>query len=148
MIKQVEMETETVRDLLQKMSTDEILEALDRELPDHARVLCLELGRRRAQVAVPKLLALASSSDIRLCEAAVEALGLVGDASVGEKLVSLLDDKEQPASVRDTVAHAIGRIGYRPGRDALSRALEDPEQSVKLCALGALLALKSEGEED
>jgi hypothetical protein len=76
-----------------------------------------------------------------LREAAAEALGKIGDPSVGRDLVTLFADRSQPDSVRDTAAYALGRLTYREALPELLSALADPAPTVRSCAAAALAAI-------
>jgi HEAT repeat protein len=133
----------TVRDILRNQSDAELLWNLDEKSPDVQAVICLELGRRKLTDAVPNMRARLGSSSAAIREAAAEALGEIGDPSIGEDLVRLLLNREQPEGVRDTCALALAKLRYAPAIAELTSALADPSPSVRMCVAAALAAIQN-----
>ncbi len=131
-----------LREQLEKATEDSLLWRLD-EQPEWRSQICDELGRRRSRAAVPHLLGLLKAKDYRIREAAVEALGDIGDASpvVGNALTKLVADPKEPAGVRDTAAFALGSLHYAAAVPQLIDALAAPEVSVRRCAVAALVTI-------
>jgi len=75
--------------------------------------------------------------------AVAEALGKIGDDSVGSDLARLLADQHQPVFVRDTCAYALARLAYAPALDILLVAVKDPHATVRTCAVSAIAAIVS-----
>ncbi len=134
----------SLRDVLRSLTGAELLWRFETTDPEFQGPIALELGRRKCREAVPLLMARLSSPDARLREAAAEALGRIGDASVGAGLLRLFEDASQPEAVRDTCAFALGRLRFEPAVTALISALTDLSRTVRVCAVAALAAIGRE----
>src|SRR5207247_1110084 len=96
-----------------------LLAELWRAGSEHKRKIAAELGRRGAKGAVEPLRLLLSSNDPDLRASVAEALGRIGDDSVGSELMLLLSDQQQPVFVRDTCAYSLARLAYAPALEIL-----------------------------
>jgi HEAT repeat protein len=99
---------------------------------DVAGLALLDLG----PTAVPRLLELTEDADPRIRAAAVELVGLLGNAPDAKPILDRLRDPA--AAVRAAGADALGRLGAGEARDALVRALEDRVPAVRAAAAHAL----------
>ncbi len=68
--------------------------------------------------------------------AAVEALGMIGDARAVPALFTALEDADD--SIRETAAEALGRIGDQSALDVLIRSLHDYSEWVRRASAEAL----------
>lgn len=127
-----------LRDALQSEADAELLLLLEKSDAEMQARICFEFGRRQSNGAVEPLRKRLKSEDALLREAAAEALGKIGDPSVGEDLLRLFSDENQPVPVRDTCAYALGRLAYKPAVQKLLAALADPSSTVRSCAVAAL----------
>lgn len=96
------------------------------EMPEHEQTL-------------QRLLAQLHSNDVAAREAAVRALGHLGDARAVEPLLARVHDADEDAEVRIQAALALGALGDRSASGPLltfleSQALMLPYQEVTLCA--------------
>jgi HEAT repeat protein len=99
---------------------------------DVAGLALLDLG----PAAVPHLLEMMQNDDSRVRTAAVELVGLLGDAADARAVLDRLRDPA--AAVRAAGADALGRLGAAEAQDALVRALEDRVPAVRAAAARAL----------
>jgi HEAT repeat protein len=137
-----------VREALRAAEESDLLAELQRAANDRKRKIAGELGRRGSRQAVEPLRSLLSSEDADLRASAAQALGKIGDASVGGELTLLLSDEQQPVFVRDTCAYALARLAYAPALDVLRAAAQDAHESIRNCASSAIAAiLRSRGED-
>jgi len=110
-----------------------IVAALAGRIPrDVAGLALLDLG----PTAVPRLLELTQDDDPRVRAAALELVGLLGDAADARSVLDRLRDPA--AAVRAAGAEALGRLGAGQARDALVGALEDRVPAVRAAAARAL----------
>jgi HEAT repeat protein len=113
----------------------DVLPALDDRDSSVAEMAAWSLGEREEQVAVPALAAMASSSSGHadpLCrEAAVAALGAIGDPDGLAAVLDALDDK--PA-VRRRAAVALAAFVGPDVEAALRRCLDDRDWQVRQVA--------------
>jgi HEAT repeat protein len=86
--------------------------------------------------ALPALRALTGSEDPGLREAAVELLGLLGEAADSALLVARLRDSA--AEVRASAARALGRLAAEDAAAAIRAALDDRVPFVRAAAARAL----------
>jgi len=86
--------------------------------------------------ALPALRGLTGSDDPRLREAAVELLGLLGEAADSPLLVARLRDSA--AEVRASAARALGRLAAEDAAAAVRAALDDRIPFVRAAAARAL----------
>ena len=135
-----------IRDELQAADESVLLAELARAGSERKRKIAAELGRRGAKGAVEPLRLLLRSNDPDLRASAAEALGRIGDDSVGSELAQLLADQQQPAFVRDTCAYSLARLAYGPALDVLRAAAKDSHESIRRCALNAIAAIAGSGE--
>jgi HEAT repeat protein len=133
----------TMRDVLQGSDTANLLWGLETTEPTMQARICLELSRRGAKEAVGPLRKHLYSRDQKVCEAAAEALGQIGDQSAGEDLLRLFSDTKQPETLRDTCAFSLARLAYEPATWELVKALADPSPTVRICVLDALAAIRN-----
>lgn len=133
----------TMRDVLQRSDTADLLWRLETTEPAMQARICFELGRRAAKEAVEPLRKHLSSRDQKVREASAEALGQIGDRSAGEDLLKLFSDTRQPETVRDTCAFALARLAYEPATQELVKALADPSPTVRICVVSALAAIRN-----
>jgi HEAT repeat protein len=90
------------------------------------------LAERRARVAVPALSAMAHQhEDMRCREAAVAALGAIGDPDGIDAVLAALDDKP---TVRRRAAVALAGFEHPGTEPALRRAAEDRDWQVRQAA--------------
>lgn len=123
-----------------------VVEALSGRLADEEednRELAAEaLGALRAAGAVGALAAAAAEDlddDVR--REAIRALGAIGNDEAGERLLSLLNERE----LREEAVRALGRFAYRPSTTALIHVYdEDPGSEVARDALEALARIGAE----
>jgi HEAT repeat protein len=83
-----------------------------------------------------------NDSDDTVVAAACTLLSRLGDHSVLVKLLQILSDRERDASLRSTVATALGTLGDSEALGILSWAVGDEAQPVRLAALNALMLLE------
>jgi len=69
-------------------------------------------------------------------QAAIEALGTIGDPQAVESLIPILDDSNE--SIRLATVVALGEIGNPRAIEDLSRLRQDPNDSIRLAAVEAL----------
>lgn len=129
-------------DYLEKLAS-----ALHHPVPDVAQSAAWVLGELGARQAVPALLGvLSQSSDPGALEAAVEALGKIGDSAalgtVGERW------RRWPVRVRVKLAEALGRTGGQEAVQALHQLLGDPSSRVRAAARAWLETLRSRKQGD
>ena len=138
-----ESQSEAIRELEDKSKLDCLRLALDSEsTPDYVKeTLCEILYRARWPEAAPILIRQLSASSPRVRSLAADGLAVIRDVSSGPALLRLLEDPEQPEFVRDTVALALGLVGYRPAWEALAKHLRDPAKTVRQCAAKGLMFL-------
>jgi HEAT repeat protein len=87
--------------------------------------------------------------DAECAAAACRLLVQHRDATTLEALLQVMDDAAGHPMVRREAALAVGRIGVADARviDALERAVCDPQQPLRLAALGTLVALSGHATE-
>lgn len=118
---------------------DRLIWALNHPEPTVAPRAAWILGRRRDAKAVAPLIAvLESRKDMGVQEAAVVALGQIGDPRALPVLQKLLLDEESYLSVRERAAWALGRIGDPSASAALREAVLDRSPAVRAAAAAAL----------
>jgi HEAT repeat protein len=135
-----------IRDELRAADESVLLAELTTAGSECKRKIAAELGRRGTRRAVEPLRLLLRSDDDDLRASAAEALGRIGDDSVGSELARLLSDERQPVFVRDTCAYSLARLAYAPALDILRTAAKDRHESIRRCALNAIAAIAGTGE--
>src|SRR5438552_1826558 len=100
------------RDLFRRVADSELVFLLGTAEFETQRVVSHELGRRRSKDAVPLLIHRLATPDLKLREAAADALGLIGEQMGGPALLALFADTAQPEHVRDTCAYALARLAF------------------------------------
>lgn len=86
------------------------------------------------------LLRLADARDQGTAGAAVQALGAVGGAAAGERLLQKLRDPEYPDALKSTVIVALGELAYKPALEELLAVADnrDTERVRRMYAAAAL----------
>ncbi len=124
---------------------EKLISALHHPEPGAVQMAAWVLGERRERGAVSALSALLERSDEPgALEAAVEALGKIGDASVVGVLTRLAGG--WPIRVRIKAAEALGRMGGLEAGQGLRAMLDDPNRKVREAARAALDALKDSSQ--
>src|SRR4030095_15521112 len=100
------------------------------------------LGLLRTPEAIATLTML--SSDPNLREASIEALARLGKDHIEHIGKGLANTQ---AAVRRAAVEALGRIKHSRASDLLSKALDDPDATVRLAAVNALAHLGSRAAE-
>lgn len=126
---------EAVEPLLELVST----RSLPRAVVGRA---LLEIG----PAAIPSLLRLVDCRDPLERAAAIQLVGLLGDAGDAAPLIGRLQDGD--AAVRVQAAAALGRLGAADAERAVRRALGDPSEQVRAAAAETLGAIGSRADVD
>jgi hypothetical protein len=129
------------RDLFRRLADSELLFLLETAEFETQRVVSHELGRRRSKGAIPLLIHRLATADLKLREAAADALGMIGDQAAGPALLDLFADTAQPVQIRDTCAYALARLAFKPALPKLIAGLMDPSPTVRCCVVAALAAI-------
>ncbi len=131
---------------LAKIGDERAVRALIAELdtmPDARGPIILALGQSRNRIAVPALVKLLGDQKDETQAKAAEALGLIGDSSVADKLRPLLDTAHPPF-VRFAAARALGQLGDASGtafiRNAMDSTTGQPGMSYYRVQAAAALA--------
>ncbi len=145
--------TELAREAGTEALQAELLPVLDDASPAVVRttlgVLEARLSSERINPDIAaKALALLEHDDEELAALAVALVGRSNTDASGQRLAELLGERERPAQVRRQAAMALGARGQADAAvlDALTHGVLDPEQPVRLGALGALMALGGAGD--
>jgi HEAT repeat protein len=108
--------------------------------PDQQMAAIKALEEAHVLVALPSIATLASSRDVNVRIAAIDALEQLGEhdpVSAGQALLTALSDTEW--LVRAEAVDALGALAYTPAREALQDILHhDPEWVVRASAAEAL----------
>ena len=134
---------EAVSALAEIMSFDavpKVISLLKEPSPEIRKHAAYALGRFCDRRATPPLIKALKDEDKDVREEAAQALAWLGDPRAVEPLINLLK-KEKDADVREMVVEALGEIGDERAFDALISALNDPSESVRNAAVGALCSL-------
>ena len=116
---------------------EKLISALRHPEPGTVQLAAWILGEQEEARAVPALIELLKRSvEPGALEAAVEALGKIGDASAVDVLAT--SGHQWPLRVRLRVAETLKHIGGPRAKEALSAMLEDRSGSVKAAAQAAL----------
>ena len=122
---------------------DSVVTALRARLSDTEdgirRITARGLGILRNEAAIPELtLATAQDRDPEVRFEAVRALRKIGNASVGERLVPMLDLNTD--KVRNELITTLGSLKYRPAVTELTRVFEQAKtgERARILALSAL----------
>ncbi len=136
------------RRAMTSLSSKTHLSCIERGLRDPAvpaatkRLLCEVLYRQQWRETAPALIdQVLHSTDPRVRGVAAEALAGIGDVASGPILLKLLNEEGQPASLRSTVAYALGSLRYHPASTNLADLLGDEEPKVRAVAAASLAAL-------
>lgn len=105
----------------------------DRSVRKSAMQAC---ARRRIRVALPALIDATEDYEYEIREAAVRALGYVGDPTTWVVVAVLLEDEW--VNVRRAAARSLGRLSNPEAIPALLHALRDPDQRVRFRASDAI----------
>lgn len=116
-------------------TTDTLLKQLeieeDTEVKSH---IAFALGMLREVRAITQLMKLLTEPEPMLREYAIIALGNIGERSVAEHIIKILEEDPEPF-VRSHAAIALGRLGGGKAMRALIRAMhDDPEIEVRKIA--------------
>jgi len=82
---------------------------------DKKRTIAVALGKLKSNKAIPHLLELLAEEDKYVRERAIEALGIIGDKSVGKHLIPMLQDSN--FWVRKITAEMLENLGWVPEDD-------------------------------
>ncbi|MGO8994918.1 MAG: HEAT repeat domain-containing protein [Polyangiaceae bacterium] len=126
---------------LRARRTDRLVADIESAPAEMAARIVHEIARRGDVGAIPRIRGLLTSDDARVREAAADALGKLGALEAGEAVLALFRDARQPSSVRDTCAYALARLRYGAAVPHLVAALDDPEPSVRICAVAAIASI-------
>lgn len=125
---------------------DKLLGALNHPIPARAAFAARVLGQQREARAVEPLLhALEIDDEGEVQEAAVRALGEIGDARAVPALDRILNDSRALVFVRVAAAEALGKIGTPESAAALRTAARAESHAVARAAREALRFLESVG---
>jgi HEAT repeat protein len=133
----------SARDELVTASHDRILRLLADAGDSDIEAVIYEAGRRRLQHAVGSLIQLVYSPSLDVRQAAVEALGEIGNAEAAEVVLEVARETGLPRAIRDTVAWVLGTFRYLPALPQLVAMLKDSEPTVRSCAAAGLTAIGS-----
>ena len=116
--------------LREKNAVVPLIQALQDEKQQIRQAAAQALGFMKADEAVSALIesVSVSSSDYLLRQAAVEALGRIGDSRALEPLLEVLQDREWKA--RWSAIYALGRIGDEQALPFLHRCLLEEEDTI------------------
>lgn len=130
-----------LREELQQTTEQEIVSRLADVGNDTLEAVIYEAGSRRLLAAVDPLIQLLAhpSNDVR--QAAVEALGDIGDKKASSDIVKLAKQEGLPTEVRNTIAWALGELCSTEAIPLLVEMLKDPDATVRSCATGSLIAI-------
>lgn len=129
-----------LRDELMDLSNEVAIRRLA-DYGDELVPLIHEVGQRRLRGAVDQLRSLLIHPDDRIKQAAVEALGDIGDDSGASDILKLARHPNISLSLRNTIAWSLGSLRYAPAVTVLAQMLQDDEPSVRSCAAAALAAI-------
>jgi HEAT repeat protein len=120
---------------------------LEDHSPDVRYMTALSLGRLQDREAVEALSRMARDEDEPMPrQAAISALGEIGDPSAAEILIEAL--RSSAAEVRFQAAIALPRVAPEAAVEPLGAALDDDDAEVRACAAAALGDLGHEGSRD
>ena len=91
---------------------------------------------------VNKLIGAVNDNALRVSRAAIEALGKIKDGRALDTLLMVVQDSEQPGTLRARAAAALGSLGDAQASDVLLEALAEGPPSLRLRAAEALGYLK------
>jgi HEAT repeat protein len=98
-----------------------------------------DIGSRGTQ----RLLTLLDDENEEVVASAIDALGQLGDDSVGPRILSFLDYPDLPhVRIRSVAVEALYALRYQPAVPHFQRLLRDPNPSVRNDALFALFGLR------
>lgn len=121
-----------------------VVALLGHEKDPAARVAALRaLGRLRAEVGLPVLLAALEDPDRHAALAAVDALGAIGAADAVVPVSTLLADPRVPADVQAAAARALARLGDARSIPNLMLATGNADVEVRRQAIVALGILRA-----
>ncbi|MCI0458128.1 MAG: HEAT repeat domain-containing protein [Gemmataceae bacterium] len=103
-----------------------------------------------AKGAVPALIRATGVGDAEMRVKAITTLGTLGAEVASPAVPALIAALGHPDErVRREAARSLGKFGAaaRPARDALRRALDDPDAEARAAASDALLSIPAEGKE-
>jgi HEAT repeat protein len=131
--------------LIKELSDEETFSLVCRALAntDHEVAIgaALVLGHMKNNQAIPYLLRALLTTDERRAQAVMWSLGEIGDETAIPFLLNALDAGFVPKSA----ILALGKIGSFQAVDALLRALNDSEETVRLLAVKALGQIRFAG---
>lgn len=105
-----------------------------------------QLSAQQDATVAPELLKLLTSSgDVKRRVVAASVLGSLRSLAAAEPLIRILENRQEPARLRDEAAEALGYLGDATARQALVRNLSDNDASV---AFSCAFALRTVGELD
>lgn len=107
-------------------------------IPDNVRSnLCRVVAEIRMVEALPALLHLTTAESIELRDAAIEAIGVLGDESVGSDLLAILNH-DQPEKIKTSVLLTLALLPFPPSWLKIASYLNDPSERVRYRAAKAL----------
>lgn len=126
---------------------DEICDLmLNKEIPQETRAnAALTLGSTESVAKIPKLIETLNDSELRVGDAAANALGQLKEKLSNDHLnavAGMLNNRKLPVETRRRAAQALGLIGAKGKVADLVEALKDPDAGVANSAVAALAAMK------
>lgn len=105
----------------------------NRSFYGHRREAATAIGNLGNEQAIGPLIEALDDKDNNVCKAVVEALGVIGAASV-DKLGEVIDHKESSVSARTSAVKALSKIEDARCVDYIIRAIKDSQAQVRWTA--------------
>lgn len=150
-IQLLEAPTDDRRPIFQKVKEGAPVAALIEALrlattPLTRQLLADILGYREEKAAVPVLINALQDSSPEVRNSAADALSKIEDPRAGEALMTQYIQEDD--DIRQTLAIALGAVGYRPAIPYLIQALSSPSQMLRICAAWGLRSLHATEAKD
>lgn len=128
-----------------KLLWDFLLGCLKDKDPEIRFPAVIALAKSNDKFAAQDIEKLLDTSEKDLLNFTILGLGMLGDVSHAEKMISFLKDKKTNKITRGFSAFAIGLMGHKPSIEALKQVITDENEDweVRSCAVTALGLMKA-----
>ncbi|MBI5359859.1 MAG: HEAT repeat domain-containing protein [Planctomycetes bacterium] len=135
-----------VRENEYKLLWDFLLGCLKDKDPEIRFPAVIALAKSNDKFAAQDIEKLLDASEKDLLNFTILGLGMLGDISHAEKMMSLLKDRKSNKITRGFAAFAIGFMGHKPSIEALKQFITDENEDweVRSCAVTALGMMKAD----
>jgi len=133
----------TVYDLLDRIESHELVDALRIAVHDKTKNALIDLlGDRAEQAALPLLVASLNADSSEVRAAAADALAKIGDRTAGPDVAAQLST-EADTGVQHMLLLAVGATGYTDGAEDVAKWLSHENKVARGCAAWSLGALQA-----